>query len=208
MGETLRTIFTEVMAFLNMGETLRTIFMAVATLIAVLSFFNTVRLWKQTNRPIVSAFVETDCSGNEATTYNLLVINSGNRPAVNIQLQLNIEELKKCLAQDIDINDSRIERILKCFSKEGIIPLLVAGAKTSNSFGITSSKTEDNIWKYGSSIPINIIYKDLEGNQYTSTLAVVVQDSNTFAGTEWAKKEYKREDVVKLLQEILDSIKK
>ncbi len=62
------------MAFLNlnMGETLRTIFMGVTALIAVLSFYNTLKLWRQTNRPIVSAFVETDSSSNIATTYNLL----------------------------------------------------------------------------------------------------------------------------------------
>jgi hypothetical protein len=188
-------------------ETLRILLMAASTLIAVLSYRNTVKLWKKTNRPIVSAFVETESSGNIATTYDLLVINSGNRPAVDIQLQLNIEDLKQCITPPI--NDPKIELILKCFNNDGVIPLLVAGAKISNSFGLTSRKPEDNVWKYGSSLPIKIIYKDLEGDQwYTSALTLVVKDSNTFAGTQWVKEKYKREDVVKLLQEILDSLKK
>ncbi|WP_277871949.1 hypothetical protein [Trichormus variabilis] len=38
-------------------------------------------------------------------------------------------------------------------------------------------------------------------------LTLVIKYSKAFAGTEWYDKDYKREDVVKLLQQILNSIK-
>ena len=96
-----------------MGETLRTVFMGIATLVAVFSFFNTTRLWRKANRPILSAFVETHSAGNVATMYNLLIINSGNRPAVNICLDLKLsdEDFRKCITQEI--NNSGVEAILK-----------------------------------------------------------------------------------------------
>lgn len=189
-----------------MDETLRTVFMGVATLVAVLSFFNTVRLWLKTNRPIISAFVETESARNVATTYNLLVINSGNRPAVNIRLNLkmSIEDFKKCITKEID--NPHVEQILKCFNNDGEIPLLINQDKTSNYFGITSIKTEDNIWKPYSSLPIEINYQDLEGKKYSSKLSLVIKYSKAFAGMEWSKKSYKREDVINLCQQILDSI--
>ena len=190
-----------------MGETLRTVFMGATSLIAALSFFSTVRLWRKTNRPIVSAFVETSSAGNVATMYSLLLINSGNRPAVNVQLSLKIDisDFKNCITREIE--DPNVEAILKCFSKEAIIPLLIDGNKTSNYFGITSTKEMDNIWVYGSSLPVEIRYQDLEGNKYTSTLSLVVKYSKAFAGMEWTEKEYKKEDIAKLLQQILDSVK-
>lgn len=170
----------------QMDETLRTIFMGIATLIAVLSFFNTTRLWRKANRPILSAFVETDSTGNLATMYNLLVINSGNRPAVNVCLVLKLSDndFKKCITQEM--NSPSVETILKCFNIEGTIPLLIDGDKISNYFGLTSIKPEDNIWIYGSSLPIEITYQDLEGKKYVSALTLVVKDSKAFAGGEWS----------------------
>lgn len=185
-------------------ETLRTLFMGIATLIAVFSYFNTVRLWRKSNRPIVSAVIETDSSGNIATTYNLLIINSGNRPAVNISLKLKLsdEDFKKCITQEI--NDNKIKHILNCFRSETIIPLLINGEKTSNSFGLTSNKKGDNVWIYGSSLPIEITYEDLEKNKYISKQTLVVKYSKAFAGMEWSKSKSNKKDPVKLLKEILE----
>jgi hypothetical protein len=189
-----------------MDETLRTVFMGIATLVAVFSFFNTTRLWRKANRPILSAFVETYSAGNVAIMYNLLVINSGNRPAVNVCLDLKLsnEDFRKCITQEMD--NPRVEEILKCFNIGGTIPLLINGDKISNCFGLTSSRTEDNIWIYGSSLPIEISYQDLEGNKYVSALTLTVKYSKAFAGMQWSNRAHEREDVVKLLKQILDSI--
>jgi len=189
-----------------MDETLRTVFMGIATVVAVFSFFNTTRLWRKGNRPILSAFVETRSAGNVATMYDLSIINSGNRPAVNVYLDLKLsdENFKRCITQEM--NNPQVEAILKCFNIEETIPLLIDGNKISNYFGLTSNIPEENIWRAGSSLPIEINYQDLEGNKYVSALTLVVKYSKAFAGTEWSEEMYKREDVVKLLKQILDSI--
>lgn len=169
-----------------MDETLRTVFMGISTLVTVFTFFNTTRLWKKGNRPIVSAFVETESSGNVAIMYNLLLINSGNRPALNVYLHLKLENFKKCIDQNRDLDDPGVKAILRCFSIEETIPLIIDGEKKYNYFGLTSNKSEQNIWVYGSFLPIEINYQDLEGNKYISKLTLVIKDSKTFAGTEWS----------------------
>ena len=190
-----------------MDETLRTVFMGIAALVAVFSFFNTTRLWRKTNRPIVSAFVKTESAGNVATMYSLLIINSGSRPAVNIRLNLKIDmgEFKELITQELD--NPNVEAILKCFDDEGEIPLLINQEATSNYFGITSIRPEDNIWNYGSSFPVEIIYRDLEGKKYTSRLSLVIKYSKAFAGMEWVEKEHNKKDTIKLLKQIVDLVK-
>ncbi|WP_088892792.1 hypothetical protein [Leptolyngbya ohadii] len=200
MDEILRTIFTGTAT----GETLRTIFTGIATSVAVFSFFNTTRLWRKTNRPIVSAFVETDSAGNVATMYNLLIINSGNRPAVNIRLKLKIE-IEKLVTQEL--NNPNVQAILECFGDGSEIPLLINPGNTSNYFGITSMKPEDNIWKYGVSFPIEIVYWDLEGRRYTSKQRLVIKYSKAFAGMEWKQEEPDKKDAIKLLKQIVDLVK-
>lgn len=69
----------------------------VIAIVAVTGFFNTRWVWRQSNRPIVSALVETHSSGNVATLFNLTIINSGNRPATNIKLSIDdYREFEKC----------------------------------------------------------------------------------------------------------------
>jgi len=167
-----------------MDETLRTVFIGISTVVTVCTFFTTIQLWKKGNRPIVSAFVETESSGNVAIMYNLVVINSGNRPALNVYLHLKLEDFKRCITQELD--NSGVEAILRCFSIEEPIPLIINGEKKYNYFGLTSDKSEQSIWVYGSSLPIEISYQDLEGNKYICRLTLVIKDSKTFAGTEWS----------------------
>lgn len=167
-------------------EILRTVFMGISSLVTALICFNTTRLWKKGNRPIVSAFVENESRGNVAIMYNLVVINTGNRPALNVSLHLKLEDFKKCISQDMDMDKPVVKAILKCFSIEEAIPLIINGEKKFNCFGLTSNKPEQSIWVYGSLLPIKISYQDLEGNKYISRLTLVIKDSKTFAGTEWA----------------------
>jgi hypothetical protein len=102
-------------------ETLRTVFMGISTLATVFICFNTTRLWKKGNRPIVSAFVETEFSGNVSIMYNFFVINTGNRPALNVYLHLKSEDFKKCIDPNMDMDNPAIKAILRCFSIEEAI---------------------------------------------------------------------------------------
>ena len=156
----------------------------IIALVAVLGFFSTKWRWTQSNRPIISALVETYSSGNIATCYNLTIINSGNRPAINIKLTINdYQKFKECTDNK---NEEIIEPIVRCFNRNAIIPLLVNGDKISNWFGTTSVKKEENTWKYGSSFPISITYGDLEDRKYKSKLVLYIKNSKAFADSSWS----------------------
>ena len=164
-------------------NTLQPIATEIIAVVAILGFFNTRWLWKQTNRPIVSAFVETHSAGNIATMFNLIIVNSANRPAIDIKLTIDdYEEFEECIANQ---DPKMIEKISICFEDYATIPLLINGEKKSNSFGLTSIKKEQNIWKYGSSFSITINYKDLERKKYQSSISLYIKDSEAFAGCSW-----------------------
>ena len=169
-------------AFISIGQQISTIIIAA---VAVFGIFNTRWIWKQTNRPVISALIETNSAGNMATTYDLSVINSGTRPAINIKLTIdNQEEFEKCVAKNTQ--DPLLNSIHRCFSEDGIIPLLINGKKISNSFGMTSVNNKNNIWNYGSYFSITIEYQDLEEKQYKSNLTLFIKDSKAFAGGSWS----------------------
>lgn len=166
---------------MTLGELVRTGLTTITALVAVSALYWTIKLGQQLNRPLVSAWVETHFAGSTSTTYNLVVMNSGNRPAADIQLTLKAKNLRDYITQDI--THPGVQAILRCFSPEAVIPLLLNGDKTSSYFGITSDKSVDNVWKSGSYFPIEIAYKDLEGRRYTSMLHLGVKPSKPFNGS-------------------------
>lgn len=167
----------------NIFNILQPVATEIIAIIAILGFFNTRWLWKQTNRPIVSALVETHSAGNIGTTFNLTILNTGNRPAIDIKLKIdNDEEFMECIENK---QNDLIKGIDKCFDENSTIPLLINGEKISSYFGTTSIKKEQSIWKYESSFSITIDYKDLEKKKYQSTLILYIKDSNSFAGSSW-----------------------
>jgi len=110
---------------INAFNTLQPLATEIIALVAVLGIFNTRSLWKQTNRPIVSAFVETNSSGNIATMFNLIIANTGNRPAIDVKLTIdNKEEFTECIENSEHI---MIKSIFRCFEdeakKQSLIPL-------------------------------------------------------------------------------------
>lgn len=166
-------------------NTLQPLATEIIAFIAIISFVNNRWFWWQSNRPIVSALVETHSAGNIATMFNLTVLNSGSRPAINIKLTIDdYQEFEKCIE---NLDNNMIEHITRCFSEYATIPLLINGEKKSNSFGTTSIQEEDNIWKYGSSFSITINYKDLENKKYKSKLVLHIKDSKAFAGGSWSE---------------------
>lgn len=163
-----------------------TVFTGLIALMSVFTYNSTRELWQQGNRPIISAMVETNKSGNKAITYDLTVINSGSRPATNIKLHLsNKESFQQCLTEN---KSSLSNSILRCFDENTVIPLLVNGEKISNSFGATSSESKDSTWKNGSAFDIKITYQDLEGKNYRSRVRLFIKDSQAFAGGKWENK--------------------
>ena len=69
----------------------------IAVLVSLLAYMFTRRSWYETYRPIVTARIETHDSGNVATAFNIVVYNTGNRPATYIRLHTNQKQLEKII---------------------------------------------------------------------------------------------------------------
>lgn len=59
---------------------------AASLLVAISSLTLTWRLWRKTNRPILTAWIASAADGNAGIALNLVLENSGNRPAKDIKL--------------------------------------------------------------------------------------------------------------------------
>lgn len=167
-----------------MEQLLPIIFSGLIALGAIIGLINTTRLWNKTHRPIVSAAVITHDEQGQSIRYNLMVLNSGNRPAVEVRLKARNTDLDRCLNQDSP-DTSFIENIRACFTDASVIPLLCNDKSVSNAFGFTKEPDTQGTWKYGSTLPIQIKYKDMEGRRYTSKLTLFIKYSEAFAGMPW-----------------------
>lgn len=164
--------------------------------LAFCSLYFSRKSWFDTYRPIVTVRVTTHESGNMATTLNLVVENFGNRPAKNIKLSVDSDELKSALLIQDGIDRKAIER---CFADETIIPVLANGQSISNSFGClgiqydTSSvsgrfgKNERSDWKVNSRFNVCIKYKDLNSKSYQEEMPILIASDRGFAGSVWEK---------------------
>lgn len=164
-------------------EEIRTALTAAAFLLSTLALIFTRRSWFETNRPIVTAEIVTNSGGNIAITYNLVVHNTGARPAADIRINVDHKSLQAAVNDKAD--QSLKQEILRCFSDEGRIPLLHQQSKKSNGFGLTSTNESSNVLAYKAVIPVVITYKDLNGKHYKTRQDLIVQDSEFFAGSGW-----------------------
>lgn len=168
---------------------LKNISSTLALIIAMASFWYSRKNWLQSNRPIVSAAIVTHTGGSELIAYNLELYNTGNRPATNIRIHVEENDIKLCLAErseNQNIDSNMYARVIRCFSDDAVIPLLLNGKSQTNSFGYTSN-TREIFWRYGASFPIAIEYSDLEGRKFKSIQTLKVKDSAGFADGAWGK---------------------
>jgi hypothetical protein len=138
-------------------------------------------------RPIVTARVTTNSAGNVSTTFDLLVHNSGNSPAKNVRLSVEKAELEGAFSEAI--HSSWRENILRCFSVQGVIPVLENGQSKTNSFGAISVEPESSTWKLDAVINVRVSYQDLDGNEYSHVMPLKIADDAGFAGSFWANKD-------------------
>ena len=157
-------------------------------LIACCSLFFSMKSWYQTNRPILIVQVTTADSGNVGTFFDLLVENTGNRPAKRIKLKIDEEDLRsafssKYLSEDIKRTQQAIKDIF--FTNIGEIPVLANGKKTTNSLGFLSAHSGD-VWEYNFKFDITVEYFDLKDRKYKDTMPVRIWNDSGFAGTFWS----------------------
>ena len=156
----------------------------VALLISFWSIYTTRRLWSLENRPIITAEIQVDSSGVGIALLNLVVHNSGNRPATNIYFKAEPENIKKIISKNA--TKPNLAELNYIFSKDASIALLLGGQSTKTAFFSFSSKSDESDILIGeSSLPIKIYYTDIKENSYTSNLLLSIKDKEGFGGSVW-----------------------
>jgi hypothetical protein len=175
------------------AEWLRTGVPLVALVVSVLALWFTRKLWVQSNRPIVTAMVRTHAGGSESISYDLAVVNCGNRPAIAVRLTAQLDQVRQAMEPKALENpefSGLLKAALRCFSEEAIIPLLLNGQTLTNAFGHTGAAGgEGPFWRVGATFPVSITYLDLEGRSFKSKVTVVIRDTDGFAGSIWSSEE-------------------
>jgi hypothetical protein len=153
-----------------------------AALVSLLSLAFAFYSWRQANRPLVTARVATATGGNQAITLNLLIENTGNRPARSIRLSVDPKALEDAMNANRDTNPVKdVERV---FREDNVIPVLANGRSTSNAFGFLSQGP--CTWRVGARLPITVRYRDLGRRRFCTTFLLVLQDDAGFAQTTWS----------------------
>lgn len=155
-----------------------------AFVISLVSLYFTKVNWLQSNRPIVTAFITIHSSGNEASTFNLVIANTGNRPAVRVRLQASHTDI--ALLLESKVRDKEFRMIESNFLPKSELPLLRNGEELATSFGAVSGDSSNEPWlRYGAEIEISVRYQDLEGRKYQSRLPLKIYAREGFGGGIW-----------------------
>jgi len=154
-----------------------------ALVVSLLSYYFARKSWQETNRPIITARVTTNSGGNVATCLDIIVQNTGNRPAKNVKLKV----IKKALESLLTVGEGDPSRtaIEKCFADTAIIPILENGRSVTNSFGCFSK--EKSTWKPNNFLIISVYYENLEGKKFHHEIPLLIADDQGFAGSFWSE---------------------
>jgi hypothetical protein len=167
-------------------DEVRTAIAVVALVLSFISLYFTRVNWVQSNRPVVSAFLVEHQPGNAFTAFNLVVSNTGSRPAVRVRLHASRADIVRLLLPDAE--QARLEHIECCFLNESEVPLLRNGEELSTSFGGVSVDALNGPWlNYGSEIEISISYQDLDGRRFESRQPLKIYARDGFGGGVWSE---------------------
>jgi hypothetical protein len=156
---------------------------AAALAVSILSFYFSRKSWYESNRPLITARTTSFGSGgNVGVPLSLLVENTGNRPAKNVRLTVDTNELDAAFAAPP--GDALRKQAEYCFSDRGMIPVLANGRSVSNGFGFLSA--DKPTWKLHSRFDIGVTYDGLDGTQYKHKIPLVIADDAGFAGGHWS----------------------
>lgn len=151
-------------------------------LVAIFSVYFTVRLWRKTNRPLVTARISTHSGGNINIMLDILIENSGTRPAIDVQLQAREVDIRTAmLMPDGDDLPTDAKRV---FLSNIVVPVLPNGRVLSNSFGCLG---QDGVWRPGARIPLKVLYRGVEGSRYIEQGELLLHDDAGFAQTSWSE---------------------
>jgi hypothetical protein len=168
-----------------MADDIRTLISIAALVASVISLYFTRRFWLQSNRPIVTAFVDECSSGNMATAFNLVLSNTGNRPAVNVRLHADPAMISQLLGDGV--SEQMAEEIRHCFSERSTVALLRNGEELTTAFGAYGIEKSSQQLNYGVQIPISVTYQDLDKHSYKAHMPLKVFARHGFGGSTWER---------------------
>lgn len=153
----------------------------VAILVSFAALIQSFYFWRRSFRPIVTAMVRTNGSGNVATVFDLVLQNSGSVPARNVTLHIaDPSQLERALD---DASTEQRATYLSCFDSETIVPIIQNGAEISCSFGFVAQA--ESFWKAEAALPITIRYEGWFGKAYVEHQTLKIVSSKSFTGYSW-----------------------
>jgi hypothetical protein len=152
---------------------------AAALVVSLLSLAFAVRAHNHSHRPLVTARITAHDGGNVAISLDLLVENSGNRPALDVFIRAEQDDLKAVMSNPDQALPTDVVRVL---SGTVAIPVLANGRIATNSFGWLGGKSP---WKAGSVLPITVSYRGLGRQRYVESMTLLLADDAGFAQSFW-----------------------
>ena len=135
------------------------------------------------NRPVVTVRVQSHSEpGNVGAGLDILVENSGTRPAKNIQLSVESQALES--AFDGNPDDALKAAVRKVFTDKGIIPILANGQTVTNGFGFLSAN-DQTTWKSDQRLNVQVSHEDLNDIKYRYSIPILIATNAGFAGSNW-----------------------
>ncbi len=156
---------------------------AVGACIALASVLITRKNWRDSNRPVVTAYVDEETGSEGLTVFNLYIKNTGTRPAVAVQLSARSAEIEKLVEEQTE--DKRRSHIETIFKRESRLSVLLPDETLVTSFGLASARPDEKWLKYGEEIEAEITYRDVERNEYTSYVLLRTRPRKGFGGGVW-----------------------
>lgn len=146
----------------------------VVLLVAFTSLCFSLKTWRKSYRPIVSAMLTTIDDRETARYFKLELINTGLIPAKNVKLNASYSDLKKSLEDQV--TEPYFNKILKCFDEKTVILSMHQNTPFKCLFGFCSTGST-KFWKYGSTVSVNLTYQDFFNKTYNENLTIKIMDS-------------------------------
>jgi len=156
---------------------------AASMLVAILSLAFTMRAWGQSNRPLLTARISTHDGGNSGIALNLLIENTGTRPALDVSLHADEADIRAAMTHQDPEHPIPADAI-RVFFSDIVIPVLANGKGTSNAFGSLGTTGD---WRPGATIPVSLSYRGMSGPHFKEPFWLLLSDDVGFAQTYWAK---------------------
>jgi hypothetical protein len=159
----------------------KTLVAVVALAISFLSLWLTRRNWQEGNRPLVCAFVEEDSIQAGIALFNFCVTNTGNRPAVNVNIKISERDLDKLIHPQAPERERKLLR--NCFKDEAPIPMIRNGETLKAGLGHASEPNAGQPQlQYGAVAKVSIFYQDLGGRTYVTEHPIKIFPRSGFNG--------------------------